>query len=435
MTLNPMRRLVQVVIVGAGKYGRQYLDTLLQQTEKWRCHVAGVVDPADYHIADYKTLKAAGIPLYPSLPEFYRTNAADLCCIAAPIEHHVSLTACAMMHGSHVLCEVPVTGNWHDIIAIEALSERTGLFFMPGYQWCCSEAILSLKKDILSGIYGLPVSGKTMMLCPTPRTEFESRYTSKWKNITADNKPIYDNAINHTVPHLLQNLLYLFGPTLDQAQTPSVLDVELIRANTIESYDTALFRAHFSKGMQILFITSFTAEKTIGPKFELTFTQGTVTYDPSTHLEIRGTTKKGTTILYGDPCADEMRKLRIAVSHSAAPYPNKKILPCTARTAIPHTKCLETLRYIPVAVIPQNLLKTIPSPDGYDVFTTVSGLDTALFHCYRYGCLLCESIRTPYAITSMLQPVYDLPTVGNFEYGKVDSSYPENNTQDEGSKE
>ncbi len=67
-----MTEPVHIALVAIGGYGLVYLKGLFDQTEPERYVIDGVVDPWPENCPRLPELQARGIPVYPSLAEFYR---------------------------------------------------------------------------------------------------------------------------------------------------------------------------------------------------------------------------------------------------------------------------------------------------------------------------------------------------------------------------
>ena len=111
-------------------------------------------------------LKAAGVSAYKTLDAFYAEHDADLALISTPAFLHREQSIYCVQHGSNVLCEKPAAPTAAEVEAMLSAEEETGKFIAIGYQRCFSDAILSLKKDILDGVFGNAISMKFCMSAP-----------------------------------------------------------------------------------------------------------------------------------------------------------------------------------------------------------------------------------------------------------------------------
>ena len=96
----------RVLVVGAGGYGRVYVDALLR--EDLGADLAGVCDLAPDLLERVPELKERHIPVYRELADFYARESADLAVLVSPVHFHRDMTLYCLAHGSHVLCEKPL---------------------------------------------------------------------------------------------------------------------------------------------------------------------------------------------------------------------------------------------------------------------------------------------------------------------------------------
>ncbi len=383
-----MEKIIRVVLVGAGGYGNLYVNELLRMHGEGEIVFSGVVDPAVEKAAGYGRIIEAGVKIYPTLEDYYAADRADLCCISAPIQYHTGYTMTALENGSNVLCEKPLSGDWHDGVKITEAAEKKGLFVMSGYQWSHSDAILNLKRDILAGRFGRPVKLATSVLwC---RRESYFRRGSGWagKRYAKDGTPIFDSVANNAAAHYLHNMLYLMGDKLDSAAVPQTVDVQLARVNPIENFDTSVIRMHFAGGAQALFVGSHATEKNVNPRFRYEFEGGVVNYDQDgCGSRIVAVMNDGTTVDYGDPFECDVNKIRYAVKNAGVGA-DERFLPCTAKTAMAHSRVIWAIRDCPIYTVPEKLKKVIPF--GEDRLNAVVGLDGVLEECYADFRLMSE---------------------------------------------
>ena len=387
-----MDKKTSVVLVGIGGYGNLYVNELLRLASEGKCDFVAAIDPFAEKAAGYEKIKGAGVKIYNRIEDFYAENTANLCCISVPIQYHTPYTLCALKHGSHVLCEKPLSGDWRDAEIITREAEKRSLFVMSGYQWSHSQAIINLKCDILDGKFGAPMSMKTAIFWSRRQSYFKRG--SGWAGIkyAPDGTPVFDSVANNAAAHYLHNMLYLLGDRLDAAAVPETVDAELFRANKIENFDTSVIRMNFSGGVSALFIASHTIAVNKNPRFEYKFERGEVYYDQDgCGSKITAKFADGSEKNYGDPFECDASKIRIAVRNASLPS-NERFLPCTAMTAASHTKCICALSKAEIATVPEELIEVID--DEGDPLITVCGMNEALEECYSCGKMLSECVES-----------------------------------------
>ncbi len=378
--------LPRVLLAGIGGYGTLYTDTLIDMQQDGKIIIAGMADPYPESCQKIGEIKEAGIPLYTSTSQFWDAgNKADITMIASPIAYHTRQIMEALSHGTDVLCEKPLSGDYRDGAIIESLSEKVGKFVMIGYQWSYSKAITGFKADILAGIWGKPVQLKTLVLWPHPVSYYKRGSGWAGRKYDGDGTPIFDSVINNATAHYLHNILYILGDRFDNAAIPETVEVQLSRANAIENFDNAAVRCTFNNGAEALFLASHCTDRSYDPAFVYKFENGTVTFNEINNGEhcITGTLNNGSVIRYGNPFEDSANKIRLAIENMNT---KKPYLPCTVKTAIPHSAVIFTVQKTRIFDIPGSL----KSKDNKDTIV-VSGLYELMTLCYREGKMPSET--------------------------------------------
>ncbi len=381
---NPPR----VFLAGIGGYGTLYAETLLRMRKDGEIVIAGMADPYPDSCEKLAEIKEEGIPLYDSASRFWNEGGqASLTMIASPIAFHTRQTLEALSHGSSVLCEKPLSGDYRDGGVIEELALKNGKFVMSGYQWSYSKAVTDLKADILAGVWGKPVRLKTLVLWPRPVSYFKRGSGWAGRKYDPDGTPVMDSVVNNAAAHYLHNMLYVLGDRFDTALMPESVTAQLSRANDIENFDSAAIRCRFGSGAEALFFASHCTDRVYNPSFVYRFENGTVTFneDNTGGKTIAGTLDDGRVILYGDPYEDSSLKIRLAVKNITAAEP---YLPCTAKTAVPHAAVVAAVQKTGIRDVPDRL-KSAGSSDT----VTVPGLYEAMTACYREDLLPAEAGR------------------------------------------
>jgi predicted dehydrogenase len=233
-----MGKTMSVLLVAIGGYGGLYANAMLDEGEKHNAKIVGVVDPSPQGYKRYDEIVEAGIPIYKTMEEFYRSNKADLAVISSPIHFHSSQACMALSKGSHVLCEKPISATPDEAIKMMEMQKATGLLAGVGYQWSFSEAIRALKKDIQQGILGKPVLLKSIVLWPRNKKYFSRGWAGKIKD--EQGNMILDSVANNATAHYLHNMFYVLGTRArTRQQFHHKVEAELYRANDIENFDTS----------------------------------------------------------------------------------------------------------------------------------------------------------------------------------------------------
>lgn len=372
--------MIRIVLFGVGGYGALYVSELLKNCPsdvKWE----GVVDPFFESASMKDDILKAGIPVYASGEDFYRERDAELAVICTPPFLHREQSILALRNGSAVLCEKPVAPTVKEAEEMLLAERQYGKFIAIGYQWSYSDAIQSLKKDILAGKLGEAVSFKTFI--SWPRNFAYYRRGSGWGGKVEKNGiTVLDSIASNACAHYLHNMLFLLGETMDTSADVTELSADCLHAYDIETFDTCTIRAK-AKNIPLYFVASHATGVNRNPMFEYRFTGGTVVCDEDGNGEIEAILNNGERISYGSPSKDNFGKLWICVNA----LKNGETPVCTVKTAMAHTRLIEKLhqaaeyRAFPAARIKPNVAN-----DGL----AVEGLYAELERAYQEEKLLSE---------------------------------------------
>jgi len=371
---------VKILLVGIGGYAEKYVNPLLDGVRE-DVEIAGCADPFPNSCSRLEEIRSRGIPLFADMQDFFAAGlTADLAVISTPIHFHARQMKMALAAGCHVLCEKPLCGDVADIPSIIEARDAAGKYVGIGYQWSHSDAILSLKQDIMAGVYGAPVLLKTMVLWPRKYDYYKRGCGWAGKIRAADGQLILDSVANNATAHYLNNMLYVLGDTIDTSAMPEKLDAALYRANHIENYDTISLEMNFANGARALFLASHATEALKHPTFSYRFTGGEILFDESKPVDgkklIRGILADGTEKIYGSPFAGEVNKMWRAVD--AVRDPSTRPV-CGIEAAASHTKCIAMAQQADIVSFPSQLIKE--REDGSGLY--VEGLYEALIEAYE----------------------------------------------------
>lgn len=368
---------VKILLAGIGGYASLFVNALLD-TDRTDVELVGCADPFPDSCPRLAQLRQKSIPVFPDMESFFAAGlSADLCVIGSPIHFHARQIQYALSKGCHVLCEKPLCGDASDIPSLLNARNLAGRHVSIGYQWSCSQAILSLKRDVLDGLFGAPVLLKTLVLWPCKRDYYERG--SKWAGRlrAPDGSLILDSIANNAGAHYLHNMLFLLGESMDRSAMPEKLTAVLGRAHPIENYDTASIEMVMSGGTRLLYLGSHASIEAHNPTFRYEFEKAVVEMKPEDKI-IRAAFKDGTVKEYGNPFADKERKLWMAVE--CAKNPSEKPS-CPLEAAIPHTRCIALAQEFPIQDFPKERIKETAEGDGIGV----SGLYGEFLRAYEDG--------------------------------------------------
>ncbi len=345
----------KIMLAGIGGFGVLYLNRLIELYDKNEVDVVGLVEPYPEHCVKLKEIEERKWKIYKNLDDFYNKEKCDLACISTPTHFHTKMIIKALENGSNVLCEKPLTGDVRDIDKIIEARNKYRKFVMIGYQWSYSNAILSMKKDVLSGLYGTPKFLKTIVLWPRDKLYFKRGTGWAGKIKGSNGELILDSVASNATAHYLHNIFFTLGKSIEQSADFEKVEAKLYRANDIENFDTAIIKCEFNNGhTNSLFIASHATEKAINPTFEYRFSNGVISFSEDQGNEIIGKLNNGVICNYGNPFENEMLKLDYAINNLNT---NEPFVVCGIETASVHTKCIAECSKIEISTFSDDLLK------------------------------------------------------------------------------
>jgi len=378
-----------LVLVGIGGYGTNYVRELLEAHPVPEVHFAAAIDPypEKSHLLD--PLKAAKVPILASLDDWQ--GPCDLLINTTPIHLHRPISCAALRRGTHVLCEKPAAATIQDAYAMIDASRQADRFVAIGYQWSFSDQVQLLKQDILKGRFGKPIRLKTIVCWPRPASYYQR---NGWAGAlkTSSGDWVLDSPLNNATAHFLHNMFFLLGDAPDRSGVPVSIQAECYRANAIRNYDTAMLRCRTAPDTEILFYTSHAVSNQRGPVMEYVFEQGTIRFDADKDPCLRAHFKDGSTFNYGSPDQTTSTKLWRtidAVRNHSTPV-------CGLEACIPHTLCVNGAQESTPAPhpFPPDIVKVSPWKDS-DTITAVDDLPSVMEDGYDNNTLPSESPSAP----------------------------------------
>lgn len=378
------KEAVSIVLIGIGGYGNTYLKKLLD--DPGSTTIEGVVDIDPQKSLEYNRLVEKNIPIFSSIEEFYDSHQADLAIISTPIYLHKSQSCYALHHGSHVLCEKPISASLYDVEEMIEARDESGKFLAIGFNWSFYPSVQELKQDILAGTFGKPKRFKTSVLWP--RTEdYYNRSAWAGKKYTDNGDPILDSVANNATSHFLHHMFYLLGPSKEESCQIDRVIAELYRANPIESFDTCAVRIWTKEEVEVLFYATHAVRDRIGPNFVFEFEDAIITYtiEKDTNKVI-AKFHDGRIKEYGDPEKDRLVKLQTCID--AAASDSREIL-CGPEAARTQVECIQAMHAsVPdIPFFPEHLIRH----EKEQKLNWVEGLDDILLECFDKWSLPHES--------------------------------------------
>ena len=381
-----MTKPFSTVLVGSGGFGATYVKKFLDnETDDFA--LMAIVDPFAANSSEFDRFNGV-YPVYETLEEFFGTGAeADFVIIATPIHLHYGQCITALENGAHVLCEKPIVPTIKELDALEFKAKEAGKTLSVGFQSCYSEAILGLKTRIIKGDLGKPISLKTAASWPREHAYY-SRNSWAGKVKTDDGQTIYDSVISNATSHYIHNMLFLLGGDMESSAMLENAEVEVYRANDIESFDTCFLRGD-AYGTSVYYATSHATNHLYGPTSIYCFENATVLksiFDQNHEIVIHYKNGKienlGGYSIYGSN--EMMNKIAKSLNGLMPPV-------CTPHTVRPFTALVEAIfTQAPVNVFPNDYIVT------NDKQTYVKHLHIDLMECFA-GNKLPSELMKPWA--------------------------------------
>jgi predicted dehydrogenase len=382
-----MRPIVNIALAGIAGYGDAYLEAILPKQESVGARLVGVVDPQPQRCKRLDELNERQIPIHATMQSlFAQQPSIDLMLIVTPIHLHATQTCFALQNGANVLCEKPLAGTLRDAMRMaETQQVHASQFAAIGYQWSFSQAVQSLKRDIIDGVLGRPIRMKSIALHPRPMTYFR-RNDWAGRLYSDSGAGIFDSPANNATAHFLHNMFYLLGATRETSAIPAIVQAELYRANDIENFDTAAIRCHTECGVEVLFYTSHAIAERRGPRSCFEFEHGHVDFDTSGSGEFVARFKDGRVKYYGHPNFDRHEKIWQAIDSVRTGAP----VACGIPAAMSHALCIAAAQESAgeISDFPSRLRRVI----GYDgdAILSIDRLGEQLIECYEREILPTE---------------------------------------------
>lgn len=391
-----MSQPLDIVLVAIGGYGRHYVKPLLESPEQYNARIVGAVDPFAAQSPHLDELKKHDVLIVDTLDAFYAQREAKLAIISSPIHFHADQTVTALEHGTHVLCEKPAAATLAETQRMAEAMDSHQRFAAIGFQASFDPRTLALKSRLMAGDFGKPIRAKSKVGWPR-RTSYYQRASWAGKIAMPDGRPVHDSPLNNATAHFMHNLLFLLGDQTAQAARVATLQAECYRSKPIENYDTALLRATTSVGAEVLFYTSHSTETLFGPMFVIECENATITC-PSTSGD-----EQTVHIAYSDGRTETMPAPRHGCmdklpSCIEAAREDRMDLPCTIRTAMEHTRCVDAIaQHLEIVDLPVEYV-SIKQVDEDEQQRYIVGLDQVMHRCFEMNQLPHELGDVPWAV-------------------------------------
>ncbi len=357
---------IKVALVGIGGYGDNYVQTM-KNPQREGVTVVGAVDPF--------VKECVLCPRYDTMEELFRHHQPDLVVISTPIHLHAEQAEYAFRQGCHVLLEKPISPTMAGVQRILKARDEAGKMLGVGFQLCADPVLQAMKKDADAGLFGKAQSLRAIVLYPRDRSYYARHADWGGKRLNSQGFEVYDNVLSNATAHYLMNILWMLGTPLRD------LDFMTLRANDIETFDTAIVQGRAGEDAHVLIAVSHAVGRQWEQRhmFRYDFEKATLCFNEKGqrggHVVARF--KDGTIKDYGQEGAGWMAPLwnMIDAIRDIAP------IACTGEEALRHVDVLERMRQMqPEATpFPVHLIQ-----DDDDMLW-VPGLAEKLYEAFETG--------------------------------------------------
>lgn len=380
---------LRIALIGISGYGRIHLQLARECRDRGEAQiVAATVINDEEETSNISELRAQGCTIYRDYTEMLRQQAGriDLCMIPTGIHWHARMTIAALRSGANVLVEKPLAGSMADVEAIRAAESESGRFVAVGFQDVYEPGTQWLKQQLLAGAIGQVESVRFLGIWPRGRAYFTR---NNWAGRTkVEGVAVLDSPLNNAFGHFV--LLSLFFASGQEAGAAKALldGVELFRAHDIQSFDTAVVRAHTPKDVKLWFGVSHAAHETLEPEIVVQGSHGAAGWRYEREAWLRDSEGREShrpmpnmTITRRKMMAAVMRRLR---------EPTMPI--CSTELAERHTAAVEAIQGAsPIRVFPAEKTTWGKVAGVSSLVPDVDGLARALRHAFAGMQSLAES--------------------------------------------
>jgi predicted dehydrogenase len=380
---------LKLLLAGIGGYGAGYVMATMGMKDEME--IAGIIDPYADKSSAFDSIK--GLPVFNTIDEYFDAgNTAEAIVISTPIQLHCQHLCAALGHGLHVLCEKPLCASLEEAqTIIKASKNHPDQKVLIGFQWSFSPAILEAKKQILSGVFGKPLSMKVIVRWPRAFSYYERNDWAGRKNDSKGNF-VGDSIISNATAHYLHNPLFMLGDSMGLSAEPLKIEAECYKAYDIETFDTAFVRLSVPNKQgsetKVFIAVSHCCEENVNPTLEYTFQNGRMwcSGDDRLHGELNGEPNEfgiiGSNLGYYNKLTWLCKCAR-----------NGAESPCNALTALPELKTANyILNHIAVKHFEKGNVEECTAPMN-EKRLKVNGLDAVMKDCYN-TMLLPSEIKT-----------------------------------------
>ncbi|MES4907346.1 MULTISPECIES: Gfo/Idh/MocA family oxidoreductase [unclassified Streptomyces] len=226
-----------LVLAGARGHGRWHLENIRRLTAQGLVRLAGVCELTPLTAEELGD--GLGTPEQSAdLADLVTRTGARIAVICTPIHTHADLALAAAGRGAHLLLEKPPTPSYAEFTRMTEGLDRLGTACQIGFQSLGSHALTAIRKLISDGAIG-EVTGIGAAGAWARDEDYYTR--APWAgHRSLDGRDVIDGVLTNPLAHAVATALRIDGA--DRAEDITSIELELFRANDIESDDTSCVR-------------------------------------------------------------------------------------------------------------------------------------------------------------------------------------------------
>ncbi|MEU6258200.1 Gfo/Idh/MocA family oxidoreductase [Streptomyces sp. NPDC047043] len=264
---------VDSVLAGARGHGRWHLDNIRRLQDKGIVRLAG--------ICELTPLAADEIPEGLGTPEqsadfgaLLDSTGARIAVICTPIPTHTDLALTAASKGVHLLLEKPPAPSYAEFRRMADGVAEAGVVCQIGFQSLGSHAVPAIRQMVAEGAIGEVVGIGGAGAWARPESYYRRAPWAGKRRLNGVD--VIDGVLTNPLAHAVATALALNGTT--RAEDVTDIELELLRANDIESDDTSCVRVTTARDRQITVAATLCAEDPEDPYVVVHGTSGRITF-------------------------------------------------------------------------------------------------------------------------------------------------------------
>ncbi|MET7480449.1 Gfo/Idh/MocA family oxidoreductase [Streptomyces sp. NPDC005648] len=262
-----------IVLAGARGHGRWHLDNIRRLQDKGIVRLAGLCELTP--LGRDEIPEGLGTPEQSAdLGALLDSTGARIAVICTPIPTHTDLALTAAARGVHLLLEKPPAPSYAEFRRMADGIEAAGVACQIGFQSLGSHAVPAIREMIAEGaigqVVGIGAAGAWA------RAEAYYRRTPWAGRRRLNGVDVLDGVLTNPLAHAVATALALNGSP--RAEDVTDVELELLRANDIESDDTSCIRVSTAPGRQVTVAATLCAEKPGEPYVLVHGTRGRITF-------------------------------------------------------------------------------------------------------------------------------------------------------------